>query len=67
MNTELKETNQQFKNNLNKCAVGAYIHKYEIDYEDDKKILKITEASLVEVSLVTSPANEKAKITAVKN
>lgn len=51
---------------VDSMSVGAYIHKYEIDYEDDKKIFKITEASLAEVSLVTSPANEEAKITAVK-
>jgi HK97 family phage prohead protease len=50
---------------LTGLSIGFNTKKYEID--DTKKVRKLTELELWEVSLVTFPANEKATITNVKN
>lgn len=46
-------------------SIGYSAEKYEID--QDKGTRKLQEVKLYEVSLVTFPANEKAKVTAVKS
>lgn len=50
---------------LNGLSIGFSTKKYEID--EKKKVRKLTELELWEVSLVTFPANDKATITNVKS
>jgi hypothetical protein len=50
---------------LTGLSIGFSTKKYEID--EKKKVRKLTELELYEVSLVTFPANEKATITNVKS
>lgn len=50
---------------LTGLSIGFNTKKYEID--EGKKVRKLTEVELFEVSLVTFPANEKATITTVKS
>lgn len=45
-------------------SIGYYLNKYELNKEE--KTLYIKEADLLEVSLVTFPANEAAQVEAVK-
>ncbi len=46
-------------------SIGYSTKGYEID--NDKGVRKLSELELYEVSLVTFPANEKAKVTSVKS
>lgn len=50
---------------LTGLSIGFSTKRYEID--EAKKVRKLTELELYEVSLVTFPANERATITAVKS
>lgn len=50
---------------LSGLSIGYSTRNYEID--EKKKVRKLIELELFEVSLVTFPANEKATITQVKN
>lgn len=50
---------------LTGLSIGFNTKKYEID--EKKKVRKLTELELFEVSLVTFPANDKATITNVKS
>lgn len=50
---------------LTGLSIGFSTKKYEID--EKKKVRKLTELELFEVSLVTFPANDKATITNVKS
>lgn len=50
---------------IDAMSIGFYLMDYDIDRQKDVRILK--EIDLFEVSLVTFPANEAAKIAAVKN
>jgi len=50
---------------IDSMSIGFMINEFEFDVK--KNIRKLTEIDLMEISLVTFPANEKATITAVKD
>lgn len=45
-------------------SIGYYVKAYEVDQEEETCTL--TDVTLVEISIVTSPANDEARVEAVK-
>ncbi len=46
-------------------SIGYYVKAYEVD--EEKKQITLTDVNLVEISIVTSPANDEARVEAVKS
>lgn len=66
LDTQLgKEAHSLLKDGaLNGLSIGYVVSKYEVD--EDEKTFTLTEIDLWEVSLVTFPANERARVEGVK-
>lgn len=45
-------------------SIGYYVRAYEVN--EDKELITLTDVNLVEISVVTSPANDEARVEAVK-
>lgn len=51
---------------INGMSIGFFVREYTIKRENDKEIRHITGVDLKEISVVSFPANEEARITDVK-
>lgn len=51
---------------INGMSIGFFVKKYTIEKENDKEIRHITGIDLKEISIVSFPANEEARIIDVK-
>ena len=48
-------------------SIGYYVRSYEVtETDDDDWLITLTDVNLVEISIVTSPANDEARVEAVK-
>ena len=49
-------------------SIGYYVKAYEVsEVDDDDYLITLTAVDLVEISVVTSPANDEARVEAVKS
>lgn len=48
-------------------SIGYYVKAYEVTEVDDDYLITLTAVDLVEISVVTSPANDEARVEVVKS